>query len=170
MRTSSVGAVPRVLILDTGPLWELILYSAVHELHFKRLEPELRFVRTTLEYERLKKFISAFVIKTTTPHVVAEISRKTRETERKGHARIWRLVYEEFEGLRIDEKLVKLLGMPQDLVAKIGAVDVSLRQVGLGFVSEDPLVLSVDSALVSECQRQGIQARLLFEITTGRNP
>ena len=170
MRTTSVGILPRVLILDTGPLWELILYSAVHNLYFKRLEPELRFVRTALEYRRLTEFISSFPRRTTTPHVVAEISRKTRGTERKGHAQIWGIVYEEFRQMRMDEELVKLLSMPRDLVAKMGVVDVSIRDLGLRLASTQPLVLSVDSALVSECQKQRVEVRLLSEVISGLNP
>jgi len=170
MRTSSVAIAPRVLLLDTGPLWELILYLAVHQLHFKSLQPELRFVRTALEYERLTQFISSFGTKTTTPHVVAEISRKTRETERKGHALIWGVVYDEFNGMRMAEKLVELRGMPQELVAKIGAVDVSILNTGLDALFGKPLVLTVDAALASECRKQGVEARMLSEIVNGHNP
>src|SRR5215470_16222289 len=94
---------PQVLIFDTGPLWELLLYSAVHTLRYAGLKGDLQYVQTASSYERFSEFIDSFTKKTTTAHVVAEISAWIKRTERKGQSAIWGLVYTEFRSMRMDE-------------------------------------------------------------------
>src|SRR5712692_6482049 len=128
LRTAFSG--PQVLIFDTGPLWELILYSAVHRLRFSSLKPDLQHLQDYSSYQRLSEFVAAFPRKTTTAHVVAEISSKIIRTEPKGRSAIWGLVYTEFLSMRMDEGVMKLLEMPQSLVANIGSVDASVLRLG----------------------------------------
>jgi hypothetical protein len=155
---------PQVLIFDTGPLRELVLYSAVHTLKFDTLKGQLRHLRTASSYQRLTEFIASFGKKTTTPHVVAEISSKIIRTERKGQSAIWGLIYTEFSSMGMDEGVLKLLEMPQDLVADIGAVDVSVLELGLTFRAHKSLVISIDDALIAECKRAGVAAQNLWEV------
>lgn len=155
---------PQVLVFDTGPLWELVLYSAVHELRFERLKGELRHLQNNSYYERLGAFIASFPSKTTTPHVVAEISSWITRTEPKGQSAIWGLTFREFWSMRMDESIVKLLEMPQELVADIGAVDTSVLKLASSFGEKKSVVLSVDGSLVAECRRAGVDAKDLWEV------
>src|SRR6266568_5559002 len=91
----------QVLIFDTGPLWELVLYSAVHDLQFANLK--CQYLKSDSSYQRLSEFIASFQKKITTPHVVAEISFKITRTERKGQSAIWGVVYTEFLRMGMDE-------------------------------------------------------------------
>jgi hypothetical protein len=155
----------QVLIFDTGPLLELVLYSAVHELRFETLKGELRYLQNDSYYRRLSGFVASFPKKTTTPHVVAEISSWIiRKTERKGQSAVWGLVYREFSSMRMDEGILKLLEMPQELVADIGAVDTSVLKLASSFGKIKPTVLSIDSALIAECNRAGVSAKDLWEV------
>jgi len=154
----------QVLIFDTGPLWELILYTAVHKLRFLSLTPELRHLQNDLSYQRLSKFVASFPRKTTTPHVVAEINSRIVRTERKGHSEIWGLVYTEFSSMRMDEEAMKLLEMPQKLVANIGAVDVSVLKLGLSSGQPKSVVLSLDRHLIAECRQAGVNVKDLWEV------
>src|SRR5579864_1758299 len=123
MSASPVVSEQRVLIFDTGPLLELVLYSAVHNLGFKNLDQELRHLKTDSFYQRLSAFIDSFPKKTTTPHVIAEMSAWIiRKTLQKGHSAIWEVVYREFSFMDMDEDVMKLLGIPQELVAEFGVV------------------------------------------------
>ncbi|HEV1992937.1 MAG TPA: hypothetical protein VGR03_01255 [Candidatus Acidoferrum sp.] len=152
-------------MFDTGPLWELVLYSAVHTLRFESLKSELRHLRSDSSYQSLSEFVASFQRKTTTPHVVAEISSWIRRrTERKGQSAIWGLVYDEFSSMGMDEGVLKLLEMPQELVADMGAVDVSVLKLGLSLGQAKPLVLSIDSELIAECKRAGVNAKDLWEV------
>jgi hypothetical protein len=160
---------PRVLIFDTGPLWELILYSAVHRLRFLSLKPELQHLQNDSSYGKLSEFVAGFQRKTTTPHVVAEISSRIIRTELKGQSAIWGLVYTEFSSMRMDEEAMKLLEMPQKLVANIGAVDVSVLNLGLSFGQPKPVVLSNDGSLIAECKRAGVNVKDLWEVISETN-
>lgn len=155
---------PRVLVFDTGPLWELVLYSAVHTLGFESLRSELIHLRADSSYQTLSKFVASFRRKTTTPHVVAEISSKIIRTERKGQSAIWGLVYTEFSSMGMDERMLKLLEMPLDLVADIGAVDASVLKLGLSFGPRKSLIVSTDGPLIAECKRAGMDAQDLWEV------
>ncbi len=64
----------------------------------------------------------------------------------------------------MDEGVLKLLEMPQQLVAEFGAVDASVLKLGLSFAQPKPLVLSVDRGLIAECRRAGVDARHLWEV------
>lgn len=153
-----------VLIFDTGPLWELVLYSAVHDLRFAALENELRHLKNRSSYHNLSAFVARFPKKTTTPHVVAEISSWVIRTEQKGQSAIWGVVYREFSSMGMDEGVLKLLEMPQELVTDFGAVDVSVLKLASSLARMRPTVLSIDSALIAECKRAGVDAKDLWEV------
>jgi hypothetical protein len=168
MCRESVISSPRALIFDTGPLWELVLYSVVHSLRFVALNGDLKHLQTPSSYQRLTEFVASFPKKTTTPHVVAEISSKIIRTEPKGQSAIWGLVFTEFSSMGMDEGVLKLLEMPQELVKQIGAVDVSVLRLGVNLGPLRPLVLSIDYALIAECKRAGVDASGLWEVLAGR--
>lgn len=164
MSASPVVPEQRVLILDTGPLWELVLYSAVNELGFETLKQELRHLSGKPDYKRLTDFIASFSKRTTTPHVVGEISSKIRKTREKGHSAIWGVVYREFLNMGMDEDVMKLLGMPQQLVSDFGVVDAGILRLASSLGRMKPLVLSIDGALIAECRRAGLDARDMWEV------
>jgi hypothetical protein len=157
----------KVLIFDTGPLRELILYEAVHAAGFKRLAPNLSHLRSDADRDRLSLFISGFQDRTTTPHVVAEISSWILRTISQGRADFWPVVYREFQGMGMDERLIKLLEMPRDAVAELGAVDTSLLKFGSTFDLGTPVVLSIDGSLIRKCNQSGITAVDLWEVLAG---
>jgi hypothetical protein len=154
----------QILIMDTGPLWELVLYSAVNELGFIRLKPELRHLRDHASYQRLSAFIARFGRKTTSTYVVAEISAWVSRTEKSGHANIWRLVYDEFASMGMEESILTLLELPIDIVAAKGAVDASVLELGIRLATQKPKVLTIDSPLIAECRRNGLRAFDLWQV------
>src|SRR6266480_598945 len=98
MGASFVIPLPQILVLDTGPLWELILCASVRKLRFEGLNSRLKFLREDSSYGRFTEFISGFSRKMTTPHVVSEIGSKILKTEpQTGRPYIWRVVHDEFK-------------------------------------------------------------------------
>lgn len=154
---------PRTLLLDTGPLWELILYAAVHDIGFALLDPDLQYLRSAEQYKNLTAFISQFRHRMTTPHVVAEISARIRDFK-KGGENLWKVVYAEFTKMGMDEGTLKLLSMPEDLVVSMGAVDVSLLKVAANLEPGTFTVLSIDRGLIAECKRARMPAQHLWEV------
>jgi hypothetical protein len=155
----------RFLVFDTGPLWELILYSAVRDLRFESLRPNLHHIKNDAAFQRLTEFVASYPRRTTTAHVIAEISSHIMRTDRAGQSEIWGIVYREFSSMGMDEHLLKLLEMPQELVAEIGAVDTSVLNLGKKFGHRNSVVLSIDSTLVKECKHAGVDAKHLTEVT-----
>jgi len=142
------------LIFDTGPLWEFILYQAVHNLRFHRLEPDLKYIQTTLQYARLSSFIDSFAKRTTTPQVVAEVSYWIEQTEGRGRREIWGLVKDQFRNMKMDEDLVRLLDMPIETLHDFGVVDTSLLQLGLSLSYLRPTILTIDGPLLGKCNSE----------------
>jgi len=157
-----------LLLMDTGPLWELVTYRAVFDLRFQRLRPRLQFVSTQLSYENLGRYIQSFQTKSTSSSVIVELPYRVRGTEPAGQERIWSLIYEEFRGMGMKEQAVSLLDMPIRLVGRYGPTDVSLLSLAQQQIESEPVVLTIDSELRSECLNAGIRAVQIHEITGGR--
>lgn len=153
-----------LLILDTGPIRELVLFHAVHHFRFQSLSSGLQFIRSSESYDQCGKFIGSFKRKTTSASVVAELHYWIRETERTGQERLWNRVYEEFREMGMDERVVKLLEMDIKLVARFGPMDVSLLEIARKNGVFRPLVLTVDGPLQRECERAGFRVKHLKEL------
>jgi len=150
-----------LLILDTGPIQEFVLFQAVDLYGFEGLRPNLQCIFDRDSYIRWTKFIRSFHKKTTSASVVAELNYWIRETDRTGHEKLWHRVYEEFREMGMDEQVVKLLEMDIKLVAWLGPMDVSVLEIARRNGNLSPLVLTVDRDLHDECERAGFRVQLL---------
>jgi len=100
----------------------------------------------------------------TTPHVVAEISRRVVDTPKNWHSNLWKLVQEEFARMKMNEEILKLLHMPHDLLVSLGAVDVGILKVAASFEPGMTTLLSIDGSLIKECRSAGLSAQDLWEV------
>jgi hypothetical protein len=142
-----------------------VVYSAVRDLRITSLKGHLQYFKERSHYERVTEFIANFSKKTTTAHVVTEISSWIiQKTDPKGHFAIWGRVYGEFSSMGMDEDVLKLVQMPQQLVADFGATDAGILQLAASLRQNTPTVLSVDSGLIAECKRAGVDAKDLWEV------
>ena len=153
-----------LLILDAGPIRELVLFHAVDQYGFEGLRPKLKCILDRVSYVRCSKFIGSFRNKTTSASVVAELNYWIRKTEITGQERLWNRVYEEFREMRMDEQVVKLLEMDSGQVTTFGPVDVSLVEIARRNGILSPLVLTVDGPLHRQCVLAGFRAKHLVEI------
>src|SRR5258708_1521232 len=143
MRVENAFARSRVLIFDTGPLWELILYRA-GEGGFRR-GLKLQFLQEKTHHDRLAHFLDMFPKKTTTAHVVAEISGHIKRRLDVRKEDFWKIVFDEFEGMRMGEHLIKLLDMRERVIeVDQDAVDASVLQLGLNLHQENPTIFTVE--------------------------
>jgi hypothetical protein len=153
-----------LLILDTGPIRELVLFHAVQHLHFERLRRDLRFIRSQGSYDICGAFIHSFRRKTTSASVVAELNYWIRQTEPQGQLKLWNRVYDEFREMGMDEHVVRLLDMDSSAVAKFGPVDVSLLEIAKRQAHLCPTVLTVELPLHGEGRRAGLRVRLIQDL------
>jgi hypothetical protein len=156
----------RLLILDTGPIRELVAYRAVNELAFASLSDELHHLTDATAYARFSAFLSSFQHKTTSTLVVAELNRWIRKTEVTGRKDLWQLTFEEFRNGGLDEQFIKLLAMDIDRVTRYGPIDVSLIEIARLNSASSPLILTLDGRLYSECWDQQIESELLYTVCT----
>ncbi len=155
-----------LLLLDTGPIRELVLFHAVDHFGFERLRPSLRFIQDRDSYQRCGQFIDSFRRKTTSASVVVELYHWIRKTDPGGHERLWDRVYEEFERMGMGEEVVRLLEMDRRLVARLGPVDVSLLELARRYATHKPIVFTVDfSGLYQECRNAGLDVCYIREVT-----
>ncbi len=154
----------RMLIVDTGPIWEIVLYRAVTELGFSRLSRSLTHFLSPEAYENCGRFLSAFGKKTTSASVVAEIYRQIQKTEPRGHQQLWEQVYDEFERMGMAEDVVNLVDMDSELVTLYGPTDVSLIEIARRNLDQKPVILTLDSRLHAECIKARIRSDLLIQV------
>ena len=148
----------KTLIFDTGPLWEFILFQAIHEAGYQLLAPQLSQMKTQPEFHRLSSFVDGFVTRTTTPYVVAQLSHFIKTSEKRGRpGTIWKIAHDQFDRMHIDERLIKLLDMPIETVIRLGAADTSVLELGLSMLPDQPTILTSERALFGKCQSEGLR-------------
>jgi len=152
------------VIIDTGPIRELITYHAVYGFGFDRLRADLKHLVTAEAYENCGRFLTSFRKRITSASVVAELYLWIRYTDRTGQKRLWERAREEFENMGIEENVVPFLDMDLDLVAKYGPTDVSLIEIARRNLPHKPVILTLDSHLYSECWKAQIDSSLLREV------
>jgi hypothetical protein len=161
----------KLLILDTGPIREMVTFRAVELYGFERLRDDLQLIRDTDSYGRCSRFIASFTRKTTSASVVAELNYWIRKTEPSGQERLWIRVYEEFREMAMDEEVVRLVEMASlgetglALLTRLGPVDVSLMGLVRLHAKDGPLLLTTDDALCRECERARVHASHLRDVT-----
>jgi len=153
----------RVLILDTGPIRELVTYRA-DLFGLRSLGLELRYLDSQNAYQNTSTFLSQFQKKLTSASVVAELNCWIRDTPKQGRRTLWQMVSEEFERMGMEENMIEFQKMELDLVTKYGPVDVSLLEIARQNVAQNPTVLTIDSKLQGACGEGGVSAMSLLEV------
>jgi hypothetical protein len=153
-----------LLILDTGPIRELILHHAVFHFGFEKLRDDLQWLTTQASYSRCSQFIHSFRRRTTSASVVSELNYWIRETDERGQARLWHRAYDEFRGMEVNEEVVPLAAMDIEMVTRFGPVDASLIELARQHQKERPVVLTIDRGVHGQCQKAGFGVRLLQEL------
>lgn len=154
-----------LLILDTGPIRELILFHAVYDLGFRSLSPQLSPYFDVSAHEHLSNFLGLFRERTTSASVVAELHRWIRDhTDPSGHRQLWERIYHEFRNLGMNEEVIKLLDMPIGVVAAHGPIDASLIELAKRHLDRNPVILTLDSRLYAECIKARVRSDLLIQV------
>jgi hypothetical protein len=165
--TSAINKRQKLLILDTGPIRELVLFYAVSEFRLEKLRKTLRFIKDQESYEKCSGFVGSFRGRTTTSaSVVAELYHWIRTTEPFGQSKLWRRIYEEFRDMGMDEEVVKLVDMDPVFVTRFGPIDVSLMGLARRHVGRNPVILTADWPLYGQCKSSGFHVSFIEEVTS----
>ena len=153
-----------LLILDTGPIRELILCHAVLNFGFEGLRADLTCFKDAEPYDRCSRFIGSFNRRITSASVVSELYYWIRRTETQGQEKLWNRVYDEFHGMKMNEEVIRLVDMDIAMVTRFGPVDVSVLDLAIRHRAELPVVLTLDAELWGQCKKAGVAVRHLREI------
>jgi rRNA-processing protein FCF1 len=153
----------QLLLLDTGPLRELVTYRVVYDLNLIHLRGELLFLQQSTQYRRFSVFLSRYSEKSTTSSVVAELYRWIRDNKQQ-ISPLWKLTYDEFKKMGMEEEVVKLLEMQRDLVAQCGPTDAGLLSLAQKYAASNPTVVTIDRELWSECKKAKVDTIHVDEI------
>jgi len=166
MPTSATSKRHELLILDTGPIRELVLFHAISEFRFERLRAHLRFIDDAESYRRCSEFVASYSNRlTTSAGVVVELYHWIRETDERGRNKLWGRVYDEFRNMGINEEVVKLLHMDPTFIVRYGPVDGSLLELARRHLPRNPLILTADWPFHGECTKSGFRVSHLDQIT-----
>jgi hypothetical protein len=164
--SSEINSRNGLLILDTGPIRELVLFHAVSEFRLENLRRSLRFIQDEETYRKCSQYIASFrQMTTTSASVVVELYHWIRETEPYGQSKLWRRVYDEFQSMGMDEEVVRLLDMDVSFVMRFGPVDGSLLELARRHARRNPMILTTDSPLYGECKKVGLSVCHIHEVT-----
>lgn len=154
----------RLLILDTGPIREIVIHKAVFDLKFRSLSSSLTWLKTQDSYSHLSLFISRFRQKFVTCGTVVELHKFIQDTPREGRRDLWGLVCDEFRAMDVNEQIIRLLNLKIENLARLGPVDTSVLELAHVHKAVSPVVLTIDSALQRECRQAGVHAKHLDDV------
>jgi len=163
---SGLGKQNGLLILDTGPIRELVLFHAVSEFHLENLRKTLRYLKDEESYKRCSEYIASFRQMTmTSASVVVELYHWIRDTEPHGRSKLWQRVYEEFRNMGMNEEVVRLLDMDASFVTRFGPIDGSLLELARRHAPKNPMILTTELPLCGECRKGGLSVSHIYEVT-----
>lgn len=161
------------VILDTGPLFDLLLFRfwsvQGRPIDENRLNCRKQF---NVSPEQLSRFLGMCRGIIFVPSVFVEVGQLVRDEI--GHsagqpreislAPFWRLVIRELHQMNVEEKWVRFLSLDQGLIEEFGPTDAALIRCAQETGEERVPILTHDQHLWGRCQQQRISSMLTSEI------
>jgi len=163
---------PRIIV-DTGPLLDLLLYRFWSEqgrsIDDNRLTCWKQF---NVSPEQISRFLGRYQSIIVVPGVFVEVGRRVRDE--LGHATrqarelplapFWRVVFRELRQMSIEERWASFLSLDQALVDELGPTDTALIRCSQETEEERVPILTHDQPLHGRCRRQQVSCILTSEI------
>jgi len=161
------------LILDTGPLLDLLLYRFWSEqgrsIDENRLMCRKKF---NVSPEQISRFLVRYQSIIVMPGVFVEVGRLARGQlgQSTGQSRelplapFWRIVTRELHQMGVEERWVSFLSLDHTLLEQFGPTDAALMHCAQETGEERAPILTHDQPLYGRCRRQQISCILTSEI------
>ena len=161
------------LILDTGPLFDLLLFrfwsEQGHSIEENRLTCRKQY---NVSPEQISRFLGKHQSIIIVPGVFVEVGRlardqlgrSTRQSRELSLASFWRIVFRELRQMDIEERWASFLSFDQTLLEEFGPTDASLIRCAQETGEERVPILTHDQPLYGRCRRQQISCILTSEI------
>lgn len=161
------------VILDTGPLFDLLLFRFWSERG--RHIDENRFIcskQFNVSLELLSRFLGRYHEIVSVPGVFVEIGRLARDElgRSAGQSRgaslapFWGIATRELRQMNLDERWTKFLSLDQNQIEEFGPTDAALIRCAQETGEERTEILTHDAPLWGRCRRQGVSCILTSEI------
>jgi rRNA-processing protein FCF1 len=161
------------IILDTGPLLDLLLYQFWKEQGYSIDENRLQCRKQfNVSPEQISRFLGVQQSILVVPGVFVEMGRLARDAigrvpnRAKGGslASFWGIATRELRQMRIDEKWTTFLSLEQNAIEEVGPTDAALMRCAQDTGEERVPILTHDEALRGRCHKQQIRCLLTSEI------
>jgi hypothetical protein len=161
------------LILDTGPLFDLLLFrfwnGQGRPIDENQLECRKQF---NVSPEQISRFLGRYQSIIVVPGVFVEVGRLARgilnrslgSGKRELVASFWRFALRELQQMSIDEQWIRLLLLDSQLLEDFGPTDATLIRCAQETGEERVSILTHDQPLHGRCRRQQISCILTSEI------
>lgn len=142
--------IPRNPIVDTGPLFDFLLWRFSESFEILTLLSGLRYLRTRTYKKSIQWYFTVAKPITTCPEVIAEVHRHAEGILRGSRlGDFWRFAQKELIELGLSEKLVELIQMDGDTLSSLGPTDTALLHLSRQI--RQP-VLTEDGKLATKCR------------------
>jgi hypothetical protein len=162
-----MNSIPRHPIVDTGPLFDFLLWQYSASSRMKTLLSKLKYLRNDSYQKSVSWYFSFAKPITTCPEVIAEIHRHAEEKlEHRNLGGFWRFAQGELKELRLSEELIELVRMDGETLFSHGPTDTALLNIALLSLSRDlnQPVFTVDRKLAGECRRKEVRVLDIAEV------
>ncbi len=160
-----MNSIPRNPIVDTGPLFDFLLWQYSIYSRIPNLIPKLRYLTYDSRMKSAQWYFGVAKPITTCPEVIAEIHRLAEgKLEGRNLGSFWRFVQAELRELGLSEKMVELVKMEGDTLSDFGPTDTALLYIadlssGLGLP-----VFTADYKLAGQCRKRQLSVLDMDEV------
>ncbi len=155
----------RGVILDSGPLLDLLLYrfwtNRGHSIDVNRLTCSSRFNVSPLQLSRFLGSCRRIIL---VPGVIVEVGRLARNEVVYSLAPFWRCTIRELTLMGIDEKWTRFLLFDGKVVEEFGPTDAALIRCAQELSQEGIPILTHDQPLRGHCRKSHVSCMVTSEI------
>ncbi|MEW6606323.1 MAG: hypothetical protein AB1414_02555 [bacterium] len=158
---------PTKIIMDTGPLFDLLLANCWWK-YFRTFPTEhLRYIRNERQYKNLRDYIFSIELILITPYVLAEINYQLRKIKDKDgiYNKFWKLTIELLKDNKFQEGVIKIVEIDLQALSNFGLTDAVL--ILLTGNTRLP-IFTGDSPLKNYCKVKGLDSLFIYDITESK--
>ena len=158
-------SIPRHPIVDTGPLFDYLLWRFSDFIRNHNLIAKLMYLTDDPSKKSLRWYFSVAKPITTSPHVISEIHRHAEQVLRGPYLKnFWQFAQKELKDLGMDEKLVELVHMNGETLSFFGPTDTALLQIAAN--SHTQSIFTEDTRLAGQCRKREVNVLSITQATT----
>ena len=158
-------SIPRHPIVDTGPLFDFLLWRFSVSFKMPTLSPKLIYLTNDFYKKSIQWYFTVAKPITTCPEVIAEIHRHAQEKlQNRNLGSFWKFAQEELIELVLSEKLVELVRMDGEILSSLGPTDTALIHIASDSPNLSQPVFTEDSKLAGQCRKKQLSVLRIDDV------